>query len=111
MTITRHMMIRALMLGASGITLITAATPAFAQLTTATIRGQVTTSAVAAPGAVVDAVNVNTGAASHTTAGPDGSYVLTGLQLEGFGQLGDLLGDAPDHLVEVGILLHRAVDR
>src|SRR5688500_4589753 len=61
-------------------TSLLAATPAFAQLTTATIRGQVTTSAAAAPGAVVDAVNIETGAAVHSVAGADGSYVLTGLQ-------------------------------
>jgi hypothetical protein len=56
------------------------ATPAMAQLTTATIRGQVTTSAAAAPGAVVSAVNIDTGATATATAGPDGSYVLTGLR-------------------------------
>lgn len=61
-------------------TSLLAATPAFAQLTTSTIRGQVTTSAAAAPGAVVTAVNIDNGSTSHATAGPDGSYVLTGLQ-------------------------------
>ncbi|HEU4704721.1 MAG TPA: carboxypeptidase-like regulatory domain-containing protein, partial [Sphingomicrobium sp.] len=57
-----------------------AATPALAQLTTATIRGQVTTSAAAAPGAVVTATNIETGSSANATAGPDGSYVLTGLR-------------------------------
>lgn len=61
-------------------TSLLAATPAFAQLTTATVRGQVTTSAAAAPGAVVTAKNIETGATANATAGPDGSYVLTGLR-------------------------------
>ncbi len=61
-------------------TSLLAATPAFAQLTTATIRGQVTTSAAAAPGAVVTARNIDNGSTARATAGPDGSYVLTGLQ-------------------------------
>src|SRR5688500_6659728 len=61
-------------------TSLLAATPAFAQLTTATIRGQVTTSAAAAPGAVVTAKNIDNGSTATATAGPDGSYVLTGLR-------------------------------
>jgi len=61
-------------------TSLLAATPAVAQLTTATIRGQVTTSAAPAPGAVVTAVNIDTNASIRATAGPDGSYVLTGLR-------------------------------
>jgi outer membrane receptor protein involved in Fe transport len=61
-------------------TALLAATPALAQLTTATIRGQVTTSNAPAPGTVVTAVNVETNAVTRTTAGPDGSYSLTGLR-------------------------------
>ncbi|MCY7339838.1 MAG: carboxypeptidase-like regulatory domain-containing protein, partial [Sphingomonas bacterium] len=81
MAITRQMMIRALMLGASSITLtLAAAQPAAAQLTTATIRGQVTTSAAPVAGAAVEAVSVDTGAISRTLTGPTGLYVLTGLQ-------------------------------
>ena len=57
-----------------------ASTPAFAQLTTATMRGTVTTSAAAAPGASVSARNVDTGSVATVTAGTDGSYVLTGLR-------------------------------
>ncbi len=57
-----------------------AAAPAYAQLTTATIRGQVTASSAAAPGAVVTAKNVDTGQTARATAGADGSYVLAGLQ-------------------------------
>jgi len=56
------------------------ATPAMAQLTTATIRGQVTTSGAAAPGAAVMAVNSENGSTVRATAGPDGSYVLSGLR-------------------------------
>jgi outer membrane receptor protein involved in Fe transport len=61
-------------------TSLLAATPAMAQLTTATIRGYVTTSAAPAPGAAVTARNVDTNAITRVTAGPDGSYTLTGLR-------------------------------
>jgi len=54
--------------------------PAFAQLTTATIRGSVTTSAAPAPGASITARNIDTGYSNTVTAGSDGSYVLTGLR-------------------------------
>jgi hypothetical protein len=81
MTITRDIIIRALLLGASGMSLsLTLASPAAAQLTTATVRGQVTTSAAPAAGAVIEAVNIGTGARSRATSGMDGSYVLTGLR-------------------------------
>src|SRR3984957_21232383 len=36
---------------------------------------------------------------------------VAGLQLEGFREFCDLLGNAPDHLVEVGDLTDVAVDR
>ena len=61
-------------------TSLLAAAPAHAQLTTATVRGQVTTSAVAAPGTTVTAVNTETGFRASVRAGPDGSYILTGLR-------------------------------
>ncbi len=61
-------------------TALLAAAPVHAQLTTATVRGQVTTSAAAAPGATVTARNIEMGNTANTTAGPDGSYVLTGLR-------------------------------
>jgi hypothetical protein len=61
-------------------TSLLAATPAYAQLTTATIRGSVTTSAAPAAGASVTARNVDTGSTATVRAGPDGSYVLTGLR-------------------------------
>jgi hypothetical protein len=60
-------------------TSLLAATPALAQTTTATVRGQVTNSAAVAPRTVVTAVSVDTGAVRRAVAGPDGSYVLTGL--------------------------------
>ena len=55
------------------------AQPAYAQLTTATIRGHITNSAAPAPGTTVTAKSVDTGAVSRAVAGPDGGYVLTGL--------------------------------
>ncbi|HEX6661742.1 MAG TPA: carboxypeptidase-like regulatory domain-containing protein, partial [Sphingomicrobium sp.] len=55
------------------------AQPAQAQLTTSTVRGHVSAGAVPTPGAAVTAVSVETGVVAHATAGPDGSYVLTGL--------------------------------
>ncbi len=61
-------------------TSLLAATPALAQLTTSTVRGQVSSSAAAAPGATVVAVSSDTGFTARATAGPDGSYVLTGLR-------------------------------
>lgn len=61
-------------------TSLLASAPGFAQLTTATIRGNVSSGATAAPGAVISAVNPATGFSTRATAGPDGSYVLTGLR-------------------------------
>ena len=58
--------------------LLTAA-PALAQLSTATIRGQVTNKAVPTPGATIVAKSVDTGAVAHAVAGPNGTYVLSGL--------------------------------
>ena len=56
-----------------------AAAPAMAQTTTATVRGQITDSTAVVPGASVVAVSTETGATARAIAGPDGSYVLTGL--------------------------------
>ncbi|HMG48647.1 MAG TPA: TonB-dependent receptor [Allosphingosinicella sp.] len=61
-------------------TSLLAGSPAFAQLTTATIRGTVTTSAAPVAGATITARNVDTGSTASATAGPDGSYVLSGLR-------------------------------
>jgi outer membrane receptor protein involved in Fe transport len=61
-------------------TSLLAATPALAQLTTSTIRGQVSGAKAPAAGVVVTAVNVDTNAVTRTTAGRDGSYSLTGLR-------------------------------
>jgi outer membrane receptor protein involved in Fe transport len=55
------------------------AQPAHAQLSTATIRGQVTSKAAPVPGTAVMAKSVDTGAVTHAVAGPDGTYVLSGL--------------------------------
>lgn len=81
MTSTRHMIIRAILLGASGMSLgLALASPAAAQLTTSTIRGTVSTGTTPVPGAVITAVNVDTNATIRTTAGANGSYSLTGLR-------------------------------
>ena len=61
-------------------TSLLAGSPALAQLTTATIRGTVTASAAPAPGVAITARNVDTGSTATAVAGPDGSYVLSGLR-------------------------------
>jgi outer membrane receptor protein involved in Fe transport len=61
-------------------TTLLVAQPALAQLTTSTIRGVVSTGTTAAPGATITAKSVETNAVTRATAGPDGSYVLTGLR-------------------------------
>lgn len=60
-------------------TSLLAAAPALAQLSTATIRGHVTSKAVPAPGATVVAKSIDTGAVARAVADPNGSYVLSGL--------------------------------
>ncbi|HEX8402692.1 MAG TPA: TonB-dependent receptor [Allosphingosinicella sp.] len=54
--------------------------PAYAQLTTATVRGNVTNGQAPAPGATVTAVNVDTGFTARGTVGQSGAYVLTGVR-------------------------------
>lgn len=66
----------AALLGAS----LLMATPAMAQLTTSTIRGQVTANAVPAPGATVTARSPETSFTTSVQAGPDGTYILAGLR-------------------------------
>ena len=61
-------------------TSLLAATPAFAQLTTSTIRGIVSSGTAVSPGAAVTARNVETNAVVRATTGADGGYVLTGLR-------------------------------
>jgi hypothetical protein len=61
-------------------TTLLAGTPALAQLTTATIRGTVSSGTAPAPGVVVSARNVDTGSVQAATAGPDGAYVLPGMR-------------------------------
>ena len=61
-------------------TSLLAATPSLAQLTTATIRGHVSSSNKPASGATVTAVSVDNGSISRATATADGSYVLSGVQ-------------------------------
>ena len=82
MALNRHMMIRALMFGASGLSLTLAmAVPAAAQTTTSTVRGVVRDGAGApVAGTVVTATNEGTNQVTTSTTGPDGSYALTGLR-------------------------------
>jgi outer membrane receptor protein involved in Fe transport len=60
-------------------TSLLASAPAMAQLTTATIRGTVSSGETAAAGATVTATNVETGDVRSATTSDDGSYNLTGL--------------------------------
>lgn len=59
---------------------LAAAGGAYAQVTTATIRGSVTDGAQAEAGAAVVARDVASGFTSRTTANADGGYVLSGLR-------------------------------
>ncbi|MGI8932070.1 MAG: carboxypeptidase regulatory-like domain-containing protein, partial [Sphingomicrobium sp.] len=79
---TRTAMLRAVMLGASALTLTVAiATPAAAQTTTASISGQVRDAAGApVAGTVVTARNEGTNQSVSATSGADGSYTLSGLR-------------------------------
>ncbi len=61
-------------------TSLLATAPAMAQLTTATIRGTVSSGEAAAAGATVTATNVETGDSRTATTGADGGYNLTGLR-------------------------------
>lgn len=53
--------------------------PAHAQLSTATVKGQITISGAPAKASQVTATNKASGYTYKATSGPDGSYVLTGL--------------------------------
>ena len=82
MTFTkRTALLRAIMLGASALTMTAiSATPAAAQTTTSTVRG-VVRDAAGAPvaGAVVTARNEGTNQVVRATTSTDGNYTLTGL--------------------------------
>ncbi|HYC94565.1 MAG TPA: TonB-dependent receptor, partial [Sphingomicrobium sp.] len=82
MAITRNMMLRALLLGVSGITIVTAtAVPAAAQTITASISGEVRDARGApVPNAVITARNEGTNQVVTATAGADGKYTLAGLR-------------------------------
>src|SRR5918997_1386594 len=81
-TFSRTAMLRALLLGASSITMVTAAAvPAAAQTTTTQISGQVTDAAGApVAGAVVTATDVATGQTVSATSDATGNYTLAGLR-------------------------------
>jgi Carboxypeptidase regulatory-like domain/TonB dependent receptor len=79
---TRTALLRAVMLGASALTMTSiGATPAAAQTTTSTIKGQVT-GADGAPAAkaAVSATNAATGQTITTTTDATGNYILSGLR-------------------------------
>jgi hypothetical protein len=59
---------------------VVAAGPAGAQTTTATITGVVTDNTGALPGAMVTAVNTESGFRTEAVCGPDGAFRLSGLQ-------------------------------
>ena len=59
--------------------LLAMAVPAFAQLSSATVRGSVTAEAKAQAGATVTATNTASGQVTRTTSRADGSYTLVGL--------------------------------
>ncbi|HEY5722540.1 MAG TPA: TonB-dependent receptor [Allosphingosinicella sp.] len=61
-------------------TSLLATTPAMAQLSTATIRGTVSSGESGVAGATVTATNVETGEVRTAATGADGSYNLTGLR-------------------------------
>ena len=80
-TTTRTALLRAVMLGASALTMTAiTAMPAAAQTTTSTVRG-VVRDAAGAPvgGAVVTARNEGTNQTVNSTTSADGNYTLTGL--------------------------------
>ncbi|HEY1228796.1 MAG TPA: carboxypeptidase regulatory-like domain-containing protein, partial [Ramlibacter sp.] len=71
--------LRRALLGLSAAALLAGA-PAHAQVSTATIKGQITQGGAAAPAATqIVAVNTATGYSYRTTTAADGSYVLPGL--------------------------------
>ena len=82
MAISRNLILRGLLLGASTITVVAAtAVPASAQTITASISGQVRDAQGAAvPGAVITARNEGTNQTVTTTSGADGHYTLAGLR-------------------------------
>ena len=83
MTFTnRTALLRAIMLGASALTMTAiTAMPAAAQTTTSTVRGMVRDGAGApVAGAVVSARNVDTNQTVNSTTSADGNYTLTGLR-------------------------------
>ncbi|HEX9173781.1 MAG TPA: TonB-dependent receptor [Telluria sp.] len=70
--------LRMALLGLSAAAMLAAA-PAYAQLSTATIKGQVTQGGTAGAATQIVATNTANGYTFRTTSNADGSYVLTGL--------------------------------
>jgi len=85
------------------------AMPAMAQLSSATVRGDVTADAKAQPGASIVATNVATGQASRTTSRADGSYTLVGLAPGSYKIVITAPGFAPQ-TVDLTVLVGQTVD-
>ncbi|MEO6113293.1 MAG: TonB-dependent receptor [Sphingomicrobium sp.] len=102
---TRTALLRAMMLGASALTMTAVtAMPAAAQTITASISGQVRdASGAAVPGAVVKARNEGTNQVVTATAGADGNYRLTGLRPAPYTITTDIGGTAVSERVTVEI--------
>ena len=102
---TRTAMLRAVMLGASALTLTAmVATPAMAQTITASISGDVRDAAGApVSGAVIKARNEGTNQIVSATSGADGRYTLSGLRPAPYTITTDIGGTAVSERVTVEI--------
>ncbi|MDO9356301.1 MAG: carboxypeptidase-like regulatory domain-containing protein, partial [Solirubrobacteraceae bacterium] len=85
------------------------AVPAMAQLSSATVRGEITADAKAQPGATVTATNVANGQVSRTTSRADGSYTLVGLAPGSYKIAITAPGFAPK-TVDLTVLVGQTVD-
>ena len=102
---TRTAMLRAVMLGASALTMTAVvATPAMAQTITASISGEVRDAAGApVSGAVIKARNEGTNQMVSATSGADGRYTLSGLRPAPYTITTDIGGTAVSDRVTVEI--------
>jgi hypothetical protein len=83
--------------------------PAAAQLSSATIRGDVTADAKAQGGAAIVATNVATGQTTRTTSRADGSYTLVGLAPGSYKITINAPGFAPQ-TIDLTVLVGQTVD-
>lgn len=85
------------------------ALPAVAQLSSATVRGDVTADAKAQGGAAIVATNVATGQTTRTTSRSDGSYTLVGLAPGSYKITINAPGFAPQ-TIDLTVLVGQTVD-